>query len=59
MTLLSLILTLDGATPLSQFLHPFERYDLDMDLEAIGKKAPWSDILAWETASDVEAWVGA
>lgn len=55
--LIPILCALDPETPLRDYLHPLDRYNLDMALEDMGKKAPWQVILSWETAGQVQEWV--
>lgn len=55
---LPLILAQDPETLLSTLLHPFDFYDLELELEARGITVPWDKLLAMETCGDVQRLCG-
>ena len=52
---LPLILASDPETPLSDLLHPFDRYDLALDLEDRGIAVAWDAVLEMRTCGEVQA----
>lgn len=55
---LTLILASDPETPLSDLLHPFDRYDLALGLEDRGIAYDWHTLLEMRTCGEVQALCG-
>jgi hypothetical protein len=59
MTQLDLIAAQPADTPLRALLHQFDCYDLFDELEAMGLRADWQQVLLWQregTCGDVARW---